>query len=426
MEKRFTRRQIVHSAAVGMLFTVTPYALAKAAPQFVGVRIWPARAYTRLMLESTEGLDYKYFHLENPRRLVIDIKGVKLNSVLNNIGQKIQADDPYISNIRVGQNTLDTVRVVLDLKTAVNPQLFTLNPVANYRHRLVVDLYPVDALDTSDPLMALLDDYSKGKISNQGTGSTTPPVKQKQPDPVVIDTPAPTGRRTHRQPIIVLDPGHGGEDPGAISPRGLREKDVVLSISRETKKRLEALGYKVYMTRNEDVFIPLGVRVAKARQLRADLFVSIHADAFTSPSARGTGVYTLSTQGATSAAAKFLAQTQNDADLIGGVQSVGNKAVDSAILDMTQTITNKDSMNLAKKVLVELGRHNKLHKGIVDQANFAVLRAPDIPSILVETAFLSNPMEEQLLSTMDFRRKCADAITRGVKSYLATAVLARR
>ena len=393
----------------------------------MGVRIWPARAYTRLMLESTEGLDYKYFHLDNPRRLVIDIKGVKLNSVLNSIGQKVQTDDPYIGNIRVGQNTLDTVRVVLDLKASVNPQLFTLNPVANYRHRLVVDLYPVDAADTSDPLMALLDDYSKGKISQQGTGASTPPVKQKTPDPVVIDTPAPTANQpSRRQPIIVLDPGHGGEDPGAISPKGLREKDVVLSIARETKKQLESMGYKVYMTRNEDVFIPLGVRVAKARQLRADLFVSIHADAFTNPSARGTGVYTLSTQGATSAAAQFLAQTQNDADLIGGVQSVGNKTVDSAILDMTQTITNKDSMNLAKKVLAELGKHNKLHKGIVDQANFAVLRAPDMPSILVETAFLSNPMEEQLLSTVAFRRKCATAIAHGVKAYMATAVLARR
>ena len=211
-----------------------------------------------------------------------------------------------------------------------------------------------------------------------------------------------------------------------IGKSGLREKDVVLSIARETKKRMEGMGYKVYMTRNEDVFIPLGVRVAKARKLNADLFISIHADAFTSPSARGTGVYTLSTKGASSAAAKFLAQTQNNADAIGGVKTGGNKDIDSTILDMTQTVTNKDSAILGKKVLNELGKYNKLHKGDIDQANFAVLRAPDIPSILVETAFLSNPEEERKLSGMVFRRQCADAITAGVRSYLAGAVLARR
>ena len=189
---------------------------------------------------------------------------------------------------------------------------------------------------------------------------------------------------------------------------------------------MEGMGYKVYMTRNEDVFIPLGVRVAKARKLNADLFISIHADAFTSSSARGTGVYTLSTKGASSAAAKFLAQTQNNADAIGGVKTGGNKDIDSAILDMTQTVTNKDSAILGKKVLNELGKYNKLHKGDIDQANFAVLRAPDIPSILVETAFLSNPEEERKLSGMVFRHQCADAITAGVRSYLAGAVLARR
>ena len=435
MDKKFTRRQIVRSAAAGLLFTVTPAAFAKAAPQFVAVRIWPANAYSRITLESTEKLQYNYFTLDNPRRLVLDLKGVQLNEVLQSINSKVQRSDPYIGIIRVGQNTADTVRIVIDLKTDVNPQLFTLAPVANFKHRLVADLYPMHAQDANDPLMALLEDYSKGKISNQGTGSGTPPV---QPPPEVPkppkttktpdDTPPPlpTDRKHHRQPIIVLDPGHGGEDPGAIGKSGLREKDVVLSIARETKKRMEGMGYKVYMTRNEDVFIPLGVRVAKARKLNADLFISIHADAFTSPSARGTGVYTLSTKGASSAAAKFLAQTQNNADAIGGVKTGGNKDIDSTILDMTQTVTNKDSAILGKKVLNELGKYNKLHKGDIDQANFAVLRAPDIPSILVETAFLSNPEEERKLSGMVFRRQCADAITAGVRSYLAGAVLARR
>ncbi len=426
-----TRRQIVRRAAAGLLFTVTPVAaLAKAAQQFVAVRIWPASAYTRITLEAAQAMKYKHFTLDNPARLVVDIEGATLNTVLQTIATKVQRSDPYIANIRVGQNTATTVRVVIDLKQAVNPQVFTLAPVANFRNRLVIDLYPSAAAalaaEADDPLMALLNDYSKGRIRSDGTSNNgaVPPVKERQP--AIIDTPTPSQRPLHRKPIIVLDPGHGGEDPGAVGPSGLREKDVVLAIARETKKRLDALGYKTYMTRNEDVFIPLGVRVAKARSLKADLFISIHADAFTSPSARGTGVYALSTRGATSAAARFLEQTQNSADLIGGVQKVGNKNVDNTLFDMTQTATIKDSLVLGRNVLNELGKLNKLHKGHVDQANFAVLRAPDIPSILVETAFISNPTEERLLASTAFRQKSAASIAQGVRSYLSKAVLARR
>ena len=241
-------------------------------------------------------MDYKYFTIDNPRRLVIDIRGVTLNNVLQGLGGKVQSSDPYISGIRAGQNTPDTVRVVIDLKTAVNPQVFALNPVSNFRHRLVVDLYPQSSSDARDPLMALLEDYSQGKISSSGTGADTPPVSEP---------PSASGGRGggKRQVVVMLDPGHGGEDPGAIGPSGLREKDVVLSIAREMKKRLDALGYRTYLTRNEDIFIPLGVRVARARRQKADVFISIHADAFTNPSARGTGVYALSTKGATSSAA---------------------------------------------------------------------------------------------------------------------------
>ncbi|MDO4907167.1 N-acetylmuramoyl-L-alanine amidase [Neisseria sp.] len=423
---KLTRRQIVRRAAAGLLFTLTPLGV-QAAAQFVAVRIWPASAYTRITIESSQALKYKHFALDNPARLVVDIEGAALNNVLQGMAAKVQRNDPYIRTIRVGQNTPSTVRVVIDLKQPANPQVFTLTPVANFRHRLVMDLYPSAATalaaEADDPLMALLNDYSQGKIRSDGTGST-PPVRERQP--VVVDTPAPSAPRRHdRRPVIVLDPGHGGEDPGAVGKSGLREKDVVLSIARETKKRLDAMGYRTYMTRNEDVFIPLGVRVAKARQLKADVFVSIHADSFTSPSARGTGVYALSTKGATSAAARFLAQTQNSADLIGGVQKVGNRQVDSALLDMTQTATIKDSMVLGRNVLSELGKLNKLHKGHVDQANFAVLRAPDIPSILVETAFLSNPVEEQLLASTSFRQKSAQAIASGIRSYLNKAVLRR-
>ncbi len=408
MDKKLTRRALMRSTATCLLLSVSPIALAKrAAPQFIGVRIWPASAYTRLTVEASQRLEYTYFTIDNPRRLVIDIKGVTLNSVLQGLGSKVQGSDPYIAGIRAGQNTGDTVRIVIDLKAAVNPQVFGLNPVANFKHRLVVDLYPSVATDARDPLMALLADYSQGKINADA------------------DTPPPARQTGNRQVVVMLDPGHGGEDPGAIGPSGLREKDVVLSIARETKKRLDALGYKTYMTRNEDIFIPLGVRVAKARKLKADVFISIHADAFTSPSAKGTGVYALSTKGATSAAAKFLEQTQNNADLIGGVKTVGIRSVDTAIMDMTQTVTNRDSLVLAQKVLKELGNINNLHKGDVDRANFAVLRAPDIPSILVETAFISNPQEERMLSGSDFRQKCAQSICSGIQGYIKNAVLAR-
>ena len=420
MDKKLTRRQIVRAAGASLVLSVSPLAWGKrAAPQFVAVRIWPANAYTRITLEASQRLDYKYFTIDNPRRLVIDIRGVTLNNVLQGLGGKVQSSDPYISGIRAGQNTPDTVRVVIDLKTAVNPQVFALNPVSNFRHRLVVDLYPQSSSDARDPLMALLEDYSQGKISSSGTGADTPPVSEP---------PSASGGRGggKRQVVVMLDPGHGGEDPGAIGPSGLREKDVVLSIAREMKKRLDALGYRTYLTRNEDIFIPLGVRVARARRQKADVFISIHADAFTNPSARGTGVYALSTKGATSSAARFLAPTQNNADLIGGVKTVGIPSVDSAIMDMTQTVTNRDSLSLGQRVLTELGKLNKLHKGNVDRANFAVLRAPDIPSILVETAFISNPEEERLLGSTSFRQKCAQAMCDGVQQYVNNAVLARR
>lgn len=395
----------------GLFFSLTPIAsaLAKATPtaQFLAVRIWPAHAYTRVTVESTRELSYQHFTLDNPRRLVADIQGANINRVLQGISSKVLPDDPFIRSIRAGQNTPSTVRLVIDLKQSVYSQVFTLKPIGGFKHRLVIDLYP-QGVDIHDPMMALLN------------GKHPPPPIRKP-----VETPAPAHNTVRRKPIVMLDPGHGGEDPGAISAHGLREKDLVLSIARETKKRLEGMGYAVYMTRNEDIFIPLGVRVAKARSRGADVFVSIHADSFTSPVARGTGVYILNPRGASSAAAKFLAQTQNNADAIGGVRTSGNINVDNAILDMTQTATMRDSRKLGQHVLTELGKLNKLHKGRVDEANFAVLRAPDIPSILVETAFLSNPVEEQLLASASFRQQCAQSIASGVRQYLSTAILRR-
>lgn len=430
MSNHISRRKLLIASTGTLLISLTPIArAAQAGADIVASRIWPATAYTRMTLESTTPIQFKYFQLKNPDRLVIDIQGSATNQLLRELSNKVLPLDPYIASVRVGQFNPETIRIVMDLKTTVNPQVFTLAPVANFKNRLVVDLYPTATVaieqEKNDPLMALLQDYSHGKVNSDGTTRPqatvpTPPVKTKPP--AVPGTP----NKLNRQPVIMIDPGHGGEDPGAIGPSGLREKDVVLAIGREVKKILDSYGYKTYMTRNEDIFIPLGVRVAKARKLKADLFISIHADAFTNPSARGTGVYALNPKGATSAAAKYLAQTQNAADSIGGVNYSSDKNVNNTLFDLTQTATINDSLKLGKDVLNQLAKINNLHKGSVDQANFAVLKAPDIPSILVETAFISNPTEERLLSGNDFRKKVANSIANGIKVYLSTAVLARR
>ncbi|PIT38557.1 N-acetylmuramoyl-L-alanine amidase [Snodgrassella alvi] len=439
MPIHISRRKLLIASTGSLLISLTPFArAAQAGADIVASRIWPATAYTRMTLESTTPIQFKYFQLKNPDRLVIDIQGSATNQVLRELSSKVIPMDPYIASVRIGQFNPETIRIVMDLKTTVNPQVFSLAPVANFKNRLVVDLYPTATVameqEKNDPLMALLQDYSHGKVNSDGTTrpqatASTPPV-QKTPviKPPVTNQPPQPGKpnKLNRQPVIMIDPGHGGEDPGATGPSGLHEKDVVLAIGREIKKILDSYGYKTYMTRNEDIFIPLGVRVAKARKLQADVFVSVHADAFTNPSAKGTGVYALSPKGATSAAAKYLAQTQNAADSIGGVNYSTDKNVNNTLFDLTQTATINDSLKLGKDVLNQLSRINNLHKGSVDQANFAVLKAPDIPSILVETAFISNPTEERLLSTSDFRQKVASSIASGIKEYLSTAILARR
>lgn len=439
MPIHISRRKLLIASTGSLLISLTPFArAAQAGADIVASRIWPATAYTRMTLESTTPIQFKYFQLKNPDRLVIDIQGSATNQVLRELGSKVIPMDPYIASVRIGQFNPETIRIVMDLKTTVNPQVFSLAPVANFKNRLVVDLYPTATVameqEKNDPLMALLQDYSHGKVNSDGTTrpqatASTPPV-QKTPviKPPVTNQPPQPGKpnKLNRQPVIMIDPGHGGEDPGATGPSGLHEKDVVLAIGREIKKILDSYGYKTYMTRNEDIFIPLGVRVAKARKLQADVFVSVHADAFTNPSAKGTGVYALSPKGATSAAAKYLAQTQNAADSIGGVNYSTDKNVNNTLFDLTQTATINDSLKLGKDVLNQLSRINNLHKGSVDQANFAVLKAPDIPSILVETAFISNPIEERLLSSSDFRQKVASSIASGIKEYLSTAILARR
>ncbi|QOI56315.1 N-acetylmuramoyl-L-alanine amidase AmiC [Rouxiella badensis] len=406
------RRLLLQSAAASWLLSVSRIGFA-ASPHVVAVRVWPSTTYTRITLESSQSLKYKQFRLQNPSRVVIDIEDVQLNSVLKGIGEKIRAQDPYISQLRVGQFNKTTVRLVIELKQTISPHLFTLPPVAGFRHRLVIDLYPEQGGgEQDDPLLALLEDYNRGDVAR-----SLPPEKKKD------------GKAGHERPIVImLDPGHGGEDSGAIGKYKTREKDVVLQIARRLQKLIrQQPNMTVYMTRNEDIFIPLKVRVAKARKQRADLFISIHADAFTSRAARGSSVFALSTEGATSAAARFLAHSQNESDKIGGVSKSGDRYLDHTLFDLVQTATVNDSLKFGREVLTRMGKVNHLHKHKVEQAGFAVLKAPDIPSILVETAFISNISEERKLRTSHFQQQVAESILAGIKAYFANGgMLARR
>ncbi|KJV33061.1 N-acetylmuramoyl-L-alanine amidase [Aquitalea magnusonii] len=403
------RRRLIGAAAATFLLSVSKLGFASNS-QVVAIRIWPASSYTRITLEASDAIKFKQFTISNPDRLVIDLEGVQLNSVLKDISSQIADADPYIKTARAGQFSPDTVRLVLELKTDVKPQAFTLNPVAEYKHRLVIDLYPSSGAQ-DDPLMALLDDYNKGKLTEP-----PPQVKPKKND-------------SNRPIVVMLDPGHGGEDPGAIGMNGTREKDIVLRIGKQLKRMIDAeRNMKAFMTREEDIFIPLGVRVAKARKLNADLFISIHADAAPNRSARGSSVFALSEKGASSAFAKTMAQSENSSDLIGGVKIASkDKFLAHTLLDLTQTATINDSLKLGKIMLGKVGGLNKLHSSQVEQAGFAVLKAPDIPSILVETAFISNPEEEQRLLDSDFQQQMAGSILSGVKTYFTQgAALAAR
>lgn len=432
----FTRRRLLQGAVATWFLSVTRVGFAESS-QVIAVRIWPSSTYTRVALESKTPLKYKYFSLNNPDRLVIDIENTNLNSVLKGMGKQVKGNDPFLKNMRVGQFDGNTVRVVLELKPKkVSPKVFNLAPVAGFKNRLVVDLYPPVGTVEADPLLALLEDYNKGDLDRSLPPPESAPRQDKtsksaashskaqgattaQRNSATTKTQNSVPAKTRRGPLVImLDPGHGGEDSGAIGKMRTREKDIVLKIARRLSTLIKKQpNMRVYMTRNEDVFIPLKVRVAKARKQRADLFVSIHADAFTSRSVSGSTVFALSTKGATSAAARYLAQTQNESDQIGGVSRSGDQYLDHTMFDMVQTATINDSLKFGKQVLNHLGKVNKLHKNSVDQAGFAVLKAPDIPSILVETAFISNVEEERKLRTDAFQQKVAESILAGIKAY---------
>jgi N-acetylmuramoyl-L-alanine amidase len=358
-------------------------------------------------LESSVELRFSVFGLKDPERLVVDIEGADMSPALAELQNKVVAGDPYLEKLRVGRNRPGVVRVVLDLKTEVKPQVFTLKPIAEYGYRLVLDLYPVVP---PDPLAALIE--SGGKLAPQAPPATEKPA---------LPQAAPAGPAAARLATIVIDPGHGGEDPGAIGRLGSREKDITLTIARRLKALIdEEPEMRAVLTRDADYYLPLHLRVEKARRVRADLFVSIHADAFLRPHARGSSVFALSERRATSEAAKWLARRENEADLVGGVNlDVKDRYLAQTLLDLSQTATIDHSLRLGHAVLAELGQVNALHKARVEQASFAVLKAPDVPSILVETAFISNPEEEKRLNDDAYQEKMARAILAGIKRYLA-------
>jgi N-acetylmuramoyl-L-alanine amidase len=424
----------------------------------VAVRVWPAKDYTRVTIESDQALAATHLLTEAPYRLVVDIDGLELSAALRELVGKVQPDDPFIAGVRVGQYKPRVVRLVFDLKQAPRPQQFTLAPVAAYQHRLVFDLYPEQE---ADPLLALIREKEGGsstaaaqalhdeldaliaRIDRPDAAASAPaaaataapppsapavpvPVAAPPAPPAPPAAPAPPTagerRRVDRLVIVALDAGHGGEDPGAIGPGGLREKDVVLALALALREELNALpGMRVMLTRDADFFVPLHERVRKARRVQADLFVSLHADAFFRPEARGASVFALSTQGASSSAARWMAERENAADQVGGVNTaqVRDPQVLRAMLDMSTTAQIKDSLKLGHEVLTRIGQVGRLHKGQVEQAGFAVLKAPDIPSILVESAFISNPEEEARLRDPAYRAKLVAALSSGIQRYFA-------
>ncbi|MES2105990.1 MAG: N-acetylmuramoyl-L-alanine amidase [Pseudomonadota bacterium] len=419
-------RRTVLKAGGALLISVLAPGTAQAA-QILAVRVWPADEYTRVTLENDSDLKTTHFTVKNPERLVVDIEGVELNPALKELVAKIQSNDPYIRQVRVGQNRPNVVRLVFDLKEEVNPQVFTLQPVGNYKHRLVFDLYPANP---PDPIAALIEKGDWLKDTPKDLPQPAPdfkPIPRPNVRPEQAPEMAEGDKGNSNAPLmtrlitIALDPGHGGEDPGATGRGGSREKDVVLSIAKRLKAKIEQQpNMRVMLTRDGDYFVPLPVRVQKARAVQADLFMSIHADAFVESSARGSSVFALSDKGASSTAARWLANKENSADLIGGVNIKNHdKQLASVLLDLSTTAQISDSLKLGKVVLGEIGGINRLHKGAVEQAGFAVLKAPDIPSILIETAFISNPEEEAKLTDDDYQDKMADAVLRGIKKYFA-------
>jgi N-acetylmuramoyl-L-alanine amidase len=395
----------------------------------LAVRLWPSKDYTRVTIESDREIKARQFLLADPPRIAIDIEGIQLLPALRELIAKVRPEDPNISGIRVGQNSPSVVRLVIDLKQAVQAQVFTLAPVAPYQHRLVFDLYPQKILDPLESLIAeRLKDAQASSSQPQvaqidplgdliaGHDQRTEPARNSAPNTINASKD-----KTDRLVIVALDPGHGGEDPGAVGPGGTFEKDVVLQIALQLQERINKQpNMRAYLTRDADFFVPLNVRVQKARRVQADLFISIHADAFFTARPQGASVFVLSDRGASSSSARWLANKENSADMVGGINiKAKDEHVLKAMLDMSTTAQINDSLKLGGAMLGEMGNVGKLHKPRVEQASFAVLKAPDIPSVLVETAFISNPDEEARLRNPAYQAKLSDALMRGILRYFA-------
>lgn len=415
------RRQFIQLGAffgVTLLLTMNGYSdeltdlienmsIRRTKSQILALRIWPSSIYTRLTIETDYAIKAKSFTLNNPLRLVLDLQSVNLNAVVDNLNAKILKNDKIIQNIKIGQFNSQVVRIIIFLKQEIQTQIQNIAPVnlgsVNYKYRYVVDMYPYSTNKNveqsfNDDILALL------QLSDQ------------------VDNQAEIYKRgsLNKKLIVMIDPGHGGEDPGAIGPTGVMEKDVVLAIAGCLYELINQTDYLVAkMTRSQDVFIPLNTRVAIARKARADIFMSIHADAFSTPMAKGSSVFVLSDYGASSSFAKWLAKTQNDADKIGGM-TFGSKdsIVNKILLDMTQTWSRRKSNKLGQTLLSQLENITVLHNKQVERAAFAVLKAPDIPSVLVETAFISNPYEENLLKQTDFQQKIANSLFNGINKFI--------
>jgi len=432
MKSAVSRRTLLQRGSVVLLLGQAQ--LARGA-SILAVRVWPAADYTRVTIESDTALRTQQTFVEQPPRLAVDIEGIELNAALRELVGKVRSDDPFIVGVRVGQFNATTVRLVFDLRQAVKPQVFSLAPVltgqSQFQHRLVLDLYPMTQVDPLEALIAehvpseatskdaideLMANQQKNKPATAPPVATKPSTKPATPEPIY-----------DRFVVVALDPGHGGEDPGAIGPKGTKEKDVVLQMALRLKERINTtvlktktglLPLRAFLTRDADFFLPLHVRVQKAQKVQADLFISLHADAFLTPQARGASVFALSQGAASSAAARWMANKENGADAIGGLNiKVQDQHVQRALLDMSTTAQINDSVKLGQELLGQIRRVGKLHKPQVEQAGFAVLKAPDIPSLLVETAFISNPEEEALLNSEAYQLKLTDALMRGIENY---------
>lgn len=432
-------------------------ATVQAATTVKAVRLWPSPEYTRITLELSGAPEFKYFTLSNPSRLVLDLTDIEPGPALETMNSQIGAGDPVIAGLRAGTKQPGIVRLVAELKADAKAQVFTLKPMGKYEHRLVIDLYPdgttppqpapakaapvaapaapaakVPAVVPSQPSLAKQVEAAIAQANKPEPAAR--PETRPEASPVVArikpetkpEAPAKAEAKREvakvqydRLITVAIDAGHGGEDPGALGANGSHEKDITLAIARRLKDHIDRQeNMRAVLVRDGDYFIPLGQRVNKARRLQADLFLSIHADAFLKPSARGSSVFALSEGGASSAAARWLAKRENDADLIGGINiDVKDKYLKQTLISLSQDAQIRDSLLLGRAVLDELGEINHLHKAHVEQAGFAVLKAPDIPSILVETAFISNPDEEKRLLDEAYQDKMADAIVSGIKRY---------